>query len=268
MEFRGDPPIWLHALSEKELRLRYGAQTIARGVRYAQEGAVFSLQSDFPRRSLRAKVNGSHGELYLTEISAPLHRSSVFPVSSCSCPVQSDCKHVIAVLLVAQRWLAMGSNTWSKADWEVSLSELVVRERATPAGDIALQVDLAPSRSGIAPSVRLRPVARGRTGWIKSGASWSDLERGYRGVDIDAVQREIVREFLALSRRRKSGYYSAYGESYLQLDDLGPKVWRLLREAQEGGFALVGIGARPVVQLRRSRSGGARCSPPERCAIR
>jgi len=250
--FTGEPPTWLRALSEKELRLRYGSQTLERGTRYAREGAVAAVQSDDGRRTLQAKVRGSHDQLYLTEVTAPPGGRPNFPTAICSCPMKFDCKHVVAVLLVAQRWPGIGPAAHDavlEADWEASLAELVASPRAKPAGGLGLLVEMVMPKDRIPTRVRLRPVARARGGWVKSGAAWWNLERGYSGVDVDAPQRDLAREILALSRSRQANYRTAYGETYLYLDDIGPAVWRLLAQALERGFVLVGAGAHQTVRL-------------------
>ena len=250
--FSGDLPTWVRDLSEKVLRLRCGHQAYERGVRYAHQGAVTALRSDNARRFLQAKVLGSRGQLYLTEVSAPVAGRHTFPICSCSCPMQFDCKHVVAMLLVAQHWATAGSppqNPEPQANWEDSLADLVTPGSALTAAELGLQVELVTPRNASIARVRIRPVVRGRSGWIKTGASWRDLERGYSGVAVDPTQRELVRELLALCRARQSVYYGSYGEPQVHVDDVGPAIWRLLRQALDRGFALVGSGARPVVEL-------------------
>jgi superfamily II DNA or RNA helicase len=244
----GDPPSWVKDLSETEIRAHCGNQSFERGMHYAFQGAVAELHSS-SRRLLQAKVSGSGGRLYQTEVNALINRRTAWPICTCSCPVQFDCKHVVAVLVVAREW-AMGAELPGgpepTARWEQSLADLVVprKSEATPA--IGLQVDLVTPRNAPLARLRIRPVARGRTGWVKTGASWRDLERGYSGVPVDPAQRELVRDLLAHWRGRASTYYNSYNEPQVFLDDVGPAIWVLLRQALESGFALVGSGERDV----------------------
>jgi superfamily II DNA or RNA helicase len=166
--------------------------------------------------------------------------------------MQFDCKHVVAVVLVARSWAMAGAppqNPEPRARWEESLTGLVTPGTAMAAPELGLQVELVTPRNAPTGRVRIRPVVRGKSSWIKAGASWRDLERGYSGVNVDPSQRDLVRELLAMCRARQSVYYSSYAEPQVYLDDVGPPIWRLLSEALDRGFALVGCGARPVVRL-------------------
>ncbi len=252
----GEPPNWLHALSEKELRLRYGPQVLERGSQYAQDGAVLTMQSD-GRELVQAKVRGSRDELYMTELVSPGSGSSIFPIGVCSCPMQYDCKHVVAVLLVAQQWVrtAAADASVPRSAWEASLSDLLSAHSVPASAELALQVELVSPRGAIDTRVRLRPMVRGRSGWIKTGASWRDLEGAYSRLDVESSQRELVRELLALSRAHRAGYYNAYGDPQVHLDDIGPGVWDLLAEAPRRHISLIGASSHPDVELAADRAG-------------
>lgn len=70
-----------------------------RGVAYARDGAVRRVVWDAPRRTISGLVAGSGRELYRTSISLVTEGAVRVAASRCSCPMQSECKHVIATLL-------------------------------------------------------------------------------------------------------------------------------------------------------------------------
>ena len=95
------------------------------------------------------------------------------------CPMQVDCKHVVAALLTARSRLADASRPVT-ADWEASLAGLL--REPSPVGafaPLALHVEPVtpkPSRYAgwptPAPTLRLRPVTTGKNGsWVRAGVS-------------------------------------------------------------------------------------------------
>jgi superfamily II DNA or RNA helicase len=109
----------------------------------------------------------------------------------------------------------------------------------------------APSQPPV-PSLRLRPVVRGKAGgWIRTGVSWRELEYGYGGIRLEPAQREVLLSFLATARTRAGGTY--YGpENEVSAEQLGPALWRLLDDVRQAGVALVSSGTTEVeVQVER-----------------
>ncbi len=90
----------LHVLAETDVQAHATAKVFARGVRYAEEGAVgrLVLRGD----ELFATVRGTDVRPYRVRV-----RCSDEAVREvrCSCPYEWEgwCKHVVAVLLVGQR---------------------------------------------------------------------------------------------------------------------------------------------------------------------
>src|ERR1700723_922674 len=78
-----------------------GTTSFAKGVQYAQRGAVAHVQWDPSQRALTGVVYGSGGSLYAT--SAYFRLIAGWPPSfdhgECSCPVGVDCKHAVALVL-------------------------------------------------------------------------------------------------------------------------------------------------------------------------
>ena len=75
----------------------------ARGVQYARQGAVVQARWDPIRQELQGLVRGSGGAHYtaIAYFSQADGRSLEFERGICSCPVGTDCKHVIALALTA-----------------------------------------------------------------------------------------------------------------------------------------------------------------------
>jgi len=145
--------------------------------------------------------------------------------------------------------------------WETQLAGLVRDDPPPPAAvPLGLLVEIAPNRPGRYAAVtgqgrppvriRLRPVVAGRSGaWVKTGASWRDLEDGRVGR-FDPDQREAVLAVMVRFRAHSATSYYSYSEPSVYLDDLGPGLWPVLRGVLDAGVALVPAGrSDPPVQL-------------------
>src|SRR5215213_53489 len=250
--FDSAPPRWVAELSDEELTNQLGPGTFQRGLAYHRSGAVASLAAGRAGRVLLGGVRGSAGRKYQTVITVEedLGLDPDQPpawAGQCTCPVQVDCKHVAAVLLTARSRLIGVGQPPSHA-WETAFADLL---RDPPAqGDVpplALHVEVVipPARryvgssSPVTPGLRLRPLTRGRNGgWVRTGASWNEVEYGYGAVRLDPLQREAVLAFLATVRARaRGGYYAS--EPHVTTEQLGPSLWRLLGEARQAGIPVV-----------------------------
>ena len=242
--FTGALPTWLTDVTDDALRQQFGDETFLRGADYAAGRAVVALSSGDNGRLLLATVAGSRPSVYSTVVHAieagpgrPLR-----PIGRCSCPMQSECKHVVAVVLSARSWLSRAEAP--PKEWEAELADLVrAQPPAPPAAELGLRFEIVtakPTRYVPSPvaRVRLRPVTLAASGkWITTGVSWRELESVYARVPVRSDQREAILTLLALGRGRSS--YYAYGhQQHLFVDDLGGRVWDLLRDAQGVGVAL------------------------------
>ncbi len=255
----GTPPPWLFELTDDDLSAAFGYPTFARGSAYSREGAVRVVRASREGSVLLAQVDGSGPSPYQTLVTGP--RSG-----RCSCPMRADCKHVVAVLLAA-RDRYRGRDAGAASGWAEMLGAIVAPQPIEPhRAELALQIEVVQaSRSGL-PRLRIRPKTRGKRGWVKTGASWRELEHGgYYGPRIDPRQRAWIRETLAVARSHLPSYYGSYVDLQVHLDDLGPAGWRLLAEAQECGFTLIGEGGSavdlssdpgcPMIDARRREDG-------------
>ena len=175
-----------------------GSATLNRARGIVAGGSILDLQVVQPGE-LAASVLGSRAWPYETDVRFSLVRGQVkYFESSCDCPMESDCKHGVAVLLhhllstvdgVATTGphppsTVLELNRAQPAPWERSLNRLLgtppsvglhpARER-TPLGlQFAISVNepenlLSPAQVGI------RPMQRGAKGrWVTTGVSWRD----------------------------------------------------------------------------------------------
>jgi hypothetical protein len=241
-------PAWVRDCTDVIVRARLGSTTFLRGLAYADDGAVQTLTLLSDGRGVLAAVRGSGRQTYQTLVQAP--RGDVGRLtdwsSSCSCPMQGDCKHVAATLITARRSLTAVPPPVTS--WETQLSALL--EPAPPTSDVAplaLQLEVVtpkPTRYAASPGTRrlqLRPMTTGKNGgWIKTGVGWRDLDSSYQRVPVDPEQREAVRGLLHLFRSRQPAWFSPYSEVAMHLDDLGPNVWRAFERIQAVGVPLIG----------------------------
>jgi superfamily II DNA or RNA helicase len=112
---------------------------------------------------------------------------------------------------------------------------------------LALQFTLlAPSTSrypGYAPPaarIMVRPMRMGARGrWVKSGASWCDLDSPYHGYDLRDVDPAHMVAVRAMGGAVAGGLYSS-GSDAIALERFGPGVWTALRHAVDAGVQLIG----------------------------
>ena len=202
---------------------------------------------------------------------------------SCTCPIRVNCKHTVALALIAL-WTPEGSDEAglggadigsSAPGWEELLTAVVGSDSsATRDYDdwydgpgrgvsydepvVALQFELItpPARWRpehlTGPRLVMRPVTRGkRGGWVRQGVSWSSVSPA--GLGQRRADREHLRLLGELATMDASGYggYGGYDgrAQTLHLDTVPTRrVWDLLAEAGSIGlpFVLAGDGAGEV----------------------
>ncbi|HET7279468.1 MAG TPA: DEAD/DEAH box helicase [Dermatophilaceae bacterium] len=253
-------PPWVARLDDDRLRHELGPATYDRGDAYYRSDMVLSVATGRNDEVLLGTVRGSHGRTYQTVVRVADPRpspSSGFAEawsSRCTCPMGSDCKHVVALVLTARQRLASG-HPRVRPTWESALADLVrdpPDEGATIPLGFQFEVVSPPSSryagsSAPSPRLRIRPVTTGRNGgWVRGGVSWRELEYGF-GARPGAAERDIALAILAAARARR-GYYTT--EQQVYLDDLGRRAWHLLHDARQTGIQLVGVGKQaPEVEL-------------------
>lgn len=245
------PPGWVAYGSTLQLAARFGEGAMSRGAAYARAGAVLSVDTGDHGHLLTAVVRGTGAHRYAVVLRAdPVTAGRALDWQGlCSCPVHSDCKHVVAVLLTLRGRLA-DRKPAAVPSWETRLAGVLQPDAAVNNGSaLAFRLEPTTARSRAGSRVLLRAVLRNRAGrWVRTGASWRDLERGYGGLELPPVQRQLVGTLLATHRGRPGLYVNPYAEPQVFLDDLGTSAWRLLAEATGSGILLLGgtDATRPV----------------------
>ena len=266
MKLSGDDSPW-YLLTDGDLQRSFGDLTVRRGIRYAEEGRVRRVDVDHAAQVATATVSGSGGQVYETEVWVELEPRTGrrLPAGDCSCPVDTDCKHAVALLhhlrLASQR-LASDSVAGNPAgpvvpripDWQRRLAAVLDGGAvAGPLRKLALQVDEAPRRSAGATyddgrsRLRLRPLAEGRTGnWIKTGASWRDVVTPYSLPDVVPAQREALAQLYAAHLASRPHHYYASHDEHLRVADMGASLWPMLVGVADAGVAVVDGKGRPI----------------------
>ncbi|ALU39056.1 hypothetical protein AS188_04040 [Kocuria flava] len=236
-----EPRRWSDLPSEEAVRAALGTETYARGAAYARAGRVHVLTSDPEHRILFAAVAGSAREPYQTFVQVGDAHGALHSSGRCTCPVAVNCKHVAAVLVAALHDL--GTAAPATPAWERRLVDVVAEADAegaagTPIG-LQFEPEAEPDRYGrpAVLRVRLRPVVPGKkTPWVRTGIGWRDLAYPYGARNRRAGHREALH---ALYQAHQSTAYYYYGDAAVFLDEFGPALWPLLRDAVEAGVPLV-----------------------------
>ncbi len=284
-------------LAEEDLRRRFGTPTYERAGAYLRDGHVLScshtVDSDGDL-AIRGQVLGSRGITYNSYVSAGLDGDGVWFATRCDCPMHSDCKHVLALIMTtraAQDRAHRADGADGAADpgdgtrWERQLTSVLdeLDDEADRAGSqaettpLALQVELgrlgnprswrAPAHPARRGSLQIRPLKRGRRGnWIKTGASFQDLPSMRTDRTLDTRQVEVLSELAAVHQAAgRYGYYLG-SEPHLTMATFGATLWPALVRGEAAGLALlpgpgidgVHLAAGPVrLQLDVNASDGA-----------
>jgi superfamily II DNA or RNA helicase len=267
------------------IRRHVDAGTYERGVGYFRDGAVQRVEWDPVSAVIESVVAGSGGRTYRCRIRLDPQRSDrPIAATSCTCPVQFDCKHTVATLLAGNEAAAAAPAAQIGSSWRSVLAPAAPAEPSRTA--LALGVELrqrirrgastwAPARvesatprglhqHGADVLVGLRPLERsGRSeAWIKGGVSWDALRRP--STSYDPAQARWFAELHSIGRDVRSfGAFSDVSE-WLTLDDIESSLlWPHLATAAEHGIPLVptkrstsvALAATATVAVRAERAG-------------
>ncbi|HIZ98994.1 MAG TPA: SWIM zinc finger family protein, partial [Candidatus Janibacter merdipullorum] len=262
-----DAATWLQGLTDDRIEDETDVGAFHRGTTYARNGRVTQVATLNRGRVVVAKVAGSGRESYQTIVS--LHGDPGDDViewsARCSCPVGSDCKHSVAVILTVRD--ALGGVAEARPHWEEALAPLTrepSRERLDQGSPMALIVEPVvaardPRDRVGSPRLRIRPTRRTKAGTWAKKYSWSEFRGyGWSGGATLARHRAALERLAALHDAMTKGRY-AYAASTgpMYLDDIGPDVWSVLRGVRDAGVALIGSEAGEPVLLREDPVGVA-----------
>jgi len=220
-------PDWVLDFTDDALERRFGWETVARGREYAAQGRVGSIQVSGDL--VTATVRGQQYRGYQTLV---VHDGSALR-ATCSCPVRRDCKHAVA-LLIHMRNVSRRRTTPA---WQQALTPLLDAAGGPRGVPLALQF------TDRIDGVSMRPLKQGtRDKWVKSGASWTDLQYGYASSSLDRAHVAALKALLACERQGAYVYGYANTADSLILNGLRPDAWSLLRRAAEVGVQFIAGG--------------------------
>ena len=276
----------LRRVTDDDLRDLVGAASLSRGREYCRQRRVGQLRIN-GRRGLIATVRGS-GRSYSTQVD--LTEDGGFLGGDCTCPLGGDCKHVVAVALTARQTLGLAGQIGPARplqavppptpDWERLLTGMIADPaKATGHTPLGLLIEVHTSRVSYLgtgprrtdPRISLRPVIPGKTGWIKSGVSWSRLDFLGYGTAAPAPRQKQALLGLQASVAGPYRYYST--SETIDLEHLGDGWLDALRECRRAGVCLltdqrrsgeVRVAAEPAhlaLDLVRTDGGGIRVLP-------
>jgi superfamily II DNA or RNA helicase len=269
-----------------------GTSAFLRARDHVEQGELFDLEWEPKTGLAHGRVRGETSGVAVATVTTNTSGAVVAIDGSCSC-ARSGCAHPAALVLAgapvsgavrtatpvasdakprARARTASGRAVPQPrpAAWETALAKLVDSVSAAAGSGaragveseqpgLGLQFDLVqtPERPRVPPSWRiaLRPVMPGRTGWVRTGVSWSTLSYHRIGRSATAERHwRLLQEILAVSTTGASRQYYGYHDPILYLDQFSSRrIWDLLAEADEAGLPIVQT-AKQAGPVRVSRS--------------
>ncbi|MGM0385169.1 MAG: SWIM zinc finger family protein, partial [Actinomycetota bacterium] len=246
---------WSNLPGHEQIRALVGAPNVSRGTALARAGRVRWITTDVRRHLLYATVDDAGPNQVLVHAGDALgiRRST----GQCTCSRPGSCEHIAAVLIAALDDFGPGAPDTPPA-WERALLGLSDEGRhESGAVPIGLQFEPVPGKPGTAHHlrIRLRPVIPGKKGWVRTGTSWRDMSFTWSHPDQTRAHREALH---LLHQSHRPTTYS-YGEPAVHLDEFGPALWPLLRDAADAGV--------PFVHARASAGAVALADEPAIAAL-
>ena len=265
-----------------------GPATVARATAYARGGHVLTLDWKPETSELSALVQGSEDEPY--ECAVRIRRAAArdeYAGGWCSCPVGSDCKHMLAAVVVANEQtvrarmglaspagLAPPSAAKVPA-WRAALAEILAPPAPvrTPAkrprhADLGLQFELrdldahklkkyGPAYARLhreGTKLGIRPVSRDGQirSWLRGSLSWQTFSRPDTHGEYNPAHFRVLRQFSPL-HHASGGYSWRANDPWEYIDDFNSQLlWKLLDEARDAGIELVASRGGAEVVCARS----------------
>ncbi|MET0930225.1 MAG: SNF2-related protein, partial [Aeromicrobium sp.] len=251
----------ISALTDAELRRSFDSGSFSRGKAYGHAGRVTLIDVEPDGSAATAQVRGSGTQSYTASVQLRETRAGGTHIwGTCSCFVGTNCKHVVALIIAVRGSIesmevesdpepavpaALPQDSWrqrlvatpSEPAWRSSLAPLVGASRQST--DWALRIDLAPSYYQGEAMLSARPLRRGAKGkWIKTGATWPDVEASTRGFNGGNPQIDALAELQVAVRNHYSHVRRADGT--IDLGGLTRDAWRVFEALSDAGVTLLG----------------------------
>lgn len=236
-------PIQPSNFDVSNLPFAVGASAFARGTAYAQQGRVLRMQWSSGDFALHGAVVGRGGFYQTTARFDPDRPPYPFVGGECSCPMEFDCKHVVALVLAATGAQAPRAPREHES-WEDALSGLLrARDPEHEPHDgtpLALQLSISEDATGHR-HLRAKLARPGKTGWVNGNLSWPQLSVAYYMSGYNAAHVRLVQELYAVFSARSSYPAQYYGTSKaIDLTEFESRnLWSLLDEARDVGITIV-----------------------------
>ncbi|GAA4112823.1 DEAD/DEAH box helicase [Nocardioides fonticola] len=231
----------------------FGERELERGAEYYAHDRLFYVENttrESDRVSAMCFAHGSGRQTYVVHLDARVHAGRLSLGTTCTCPVGRQCKHGAGLYWAVRPVRSVSRpRTWREEFDELTLvaDDLLDAGRAV---GVALAFEREPARYGYGGSgsrITLRPMRPGaRQPWVRTGLSWNDVPRAVRDGDYDARQLAAL-DALQRSLGAANHWYNA--ATAPPLDDFGPQLVPLLRQARDAGVVLLPIGLPPLEVL-------------------
>ncbi|MDT0157192.1 DEAD/DEAH box helicase [Microbacterium sp. ARD32] len=274
--------------SAQQLRRLAGDGAYQRGVDYARGGRVAHASWDGEAEQLSAEVYGTGMMAYRCRIR---FRGGAILATVCSCPVQRDCKHVVAALLAApprlaeRQAVAAARRDTQRAAWRRLAPQSASGAQLVPLA-LGLELRVRPPRSrdrwGASPArtatpreltrdhgevqLSARPLMRSETTgkWIQGDVTWDGMRRP--GNRFDVAQARWFTDFLAIAR---DSLLSGTASEWIPLDRVeSPLLWQHLRSSSGLGIAMIAAQKHTTVRLAGRAEGGIRIDRDDEGGLR